>query len=135
MSTTEVPARGLEVIYDGECPFCSSYVRLVRLREALGQVTLIDARSDHPLVAQVVAMGYDLDEGMIVRLDGRIHHGADAMRLLTALSTPSPAFNRMMRTLFASPARAARLYPVLRSGRNFVLRLLGRRKIMRSKRG
>ena len=33
------------IIYDGDCVFCSHYVRFVRLRETVGPVALIDARS------------------------------------------------------------------------------------------
>ena len=29
------------IVYDGECPVCSNYTRLVRLREAVGRVTIL----------------------------------------------------------------------------------------------
>ncbi|MFM2355020.1 MAG: hypothetical protein RLZZ528_756 [Pseudomonadota bacterium] len=123
------PATGIDIVYDGECPFCSAYVRMTRLRDGLGQVRLIDARGDDPLAVALRASGIDLDRGMVVRLDGQVHHGDAAMVLLSALSTGSGAFNALMRQLFRSPARARLLYPVLVTGRNLTLRLLGRRKI------
>ena len=116
---------GLEIIYDGECPFCTRYVALQRLREAAGPVTLIDARSDDPRVAELQAMGYDLDAGMVVRLRGEIHHGHAAMTLLTRLSRAG-LLRQVMRPLFARPRVAASAYRLLAAGRRAVLQLLGR---------
>ena len=31
------------VVYDGECPFCRNYVKLMWLRKAVGDVELVDA--------------------------------------------------------------------------------------------
>ena len=36
------------IIYDGECPFCSRYVKLMRLEETIGDIRLIDARKNPP---------------------------------------------------------------------------------------
>ena len=127
--TTPPTQDGIDIVYDGECPFCSAYVRMTRLRDNVGAVRLIDARSDDPLAVGLRQSGLDLDRGMVVRLDGQIHHGDAAMVLLSSLSTESGAFNRLMRALFRSPGRARVLYPVLVAGRNATLRLLGRRKI------
>ncbi|CAN0407117.1 unnamed protein product, partial [Scytosiphon promiscuus] len=33
------------IVYDGECPFCSQYVKMLRIHESVGTVRLIDARS------------------------------------------------------------------------------------------
>ena len=66
----------LRIIYDGDCPFCSSYVALLRLREQY-DVRLVDARKEPALAAQY---GLDLNEGMIVDLDGKVHHGAAPCR-------------------------------------------------------
>lgn len=117
------------IIYDRECPFCSSYVRMLRLRDAVGQVTLVDARSDDPTVLQAVGDGYDLDRGMIVRFKGQTYHGDAAMHLLTAYSEPGGIWNSLVRYLFRSPRRSALVYPVLVMGRRLTLRLLGRRPI------
>jgi predicted DCC family thiol-disulfide oxidoreductase YuxK len=125
----QTQGRGIEIVYDGECPFCSAYVRLARLRDAAGPVRLVDARGDDPLAVSLRGSGVDLDRGMVVRLDGQIHHGDAAMVVLSALSTGSGAFNRLMRAMFRRPARARILYPALVAGRNLTLRLLGRRRI------
>jgi predicted DCC family thiol-disulfide oxidoreductase YuxK len=117
------------LVYDGECPFCSAYVKLVRLRETVGKIRLIDARNGGPEVEQIRAAGLDLDEGMVLWLDGRMHHGDAAIHALALLTTPSGAFNRATRWVFRSEARSRLLYPFLRTGRNAALRLLGRSRL------
>lgn len=117
------------VVYDGECPFCSAYVRLVRLREAAGRVHLLNAREPHPVVSEVREKGFDLDEGMALKIGDAIYHGADVMNRLALMSGERGAFNRFHLWIFSSPKRSKFLYPFLRAGRNAALRLLGRRKI------
>jgi hypothetical protein len=75
------------------------------------------------------ARGLDLDEGMVLKMGGRYYHGADCIHVLATLSTPSSAFNRINARIFSSPTLARTLYPVLRTGRNGVLALLGRSKL------
>ena len=53
------------LLYDGDCPFCTNYVRMVQLRKAVGPVALLNMR-DHPdLAASYRAQGYDLNDGML----------------------------------------------------------------------
>lgn len=117
------------VIYDGECPFCSAYVKMLRLTEAVGPVELLDARQPHPVVDEVRRAGIDFDEGMAVRLEGRTLHGAEAMQWLSVMTTPSATLNGVMARLLRNERRARIAYPVLRAGRNLALALLGKRKI------
>lgn len=114
------------VVYDGACPFCSRYVSLVRLRDAVGTVELVDARRGGPLVDEIRAAGLDLNRGMVLKMDGRLYGGADCIHRLALLSTRSDRFNRLTATLFSSPTAARLLYPLLRAGRSAILLLLGR---------
>ena len=116
----------LTIIYDGECPFCSSYVRMARLRETVGRVDLVDARGSDPRVAEAQTAGLDLDEGMVVLWQGERHHGAGAVHLIAALSDEGGLGNRLQRRLFRSPRVAAALYPWLVRARRLWLRLAGR---------
>ena len=128
-TTPQTDEPGAWIVYDGQCPFCSRYVHLLRLRDSLGEVRLINARDGGPIVDEMQRAGVNLDEGMVLKLNDRLYHGHDCMHLLALLSTPSGWFNRINAALFRS-RRAARLfYPVLRTGPNGVLRLLGRSKI------
>lgn len=117
------------IVYDGDCPFCSQYVKLVRLRQAVGQVSLINARDDHPVVHYVKSNGVDLNNEMALVMGGKIYSGPDCMNRLALMSTDTGFFNVIMARIFASPRVARFLYPFLRIGRNLTLRVLGRSRI------
>lgn len=123
------PCEDVIIVYDGECPFCQKYIDLLRLRASVGTVRLVDARSDDPIVGDVLQRGFDLDQGMIVIIGERFYHGASAMQVLAMLSTGVGWFNRFNFYVFRSKRVSTVLYPVLRTGRNLVLRLLGRKPI------
>ena len=128
-TTRESRPKAITIVYDGECPFCASYVKLLRLRDAAGPVRLVDARSDDPAVQRVREAGFDLDEGMALIDAETIWHGEDCINRIALMSTPSGLFNRINATVFRSPRASKALYPVLRGGRNLALRLMGRKKI------
>ncbi|GLS35140.1 hypothetical protein GCM10010869_07280 [Mesorhizobium tianshanense] len=131
MSVSE-SGEGVTIVYDGECPFCSQYVKMVRLRQAFGHVQLVDARSDDPKALEARDR-FDLDDGMAALIGGRWYHGAQCMQMLSLASGSSSFANRFMARVFSDPDRARVLYPFLRSGRNLVLRILGRKKINKAK--
>lgn len=120
------------IIYDGECPFCSSYVKMVHLRESIGPVRLINARDGGPEVEQAQAAGLDLDEGMILRFEGQTYHGDECINRLALLSSSSGVFNKINAAIFRSPGLSKALYPFMRTGRNTVIKLLGRKKLAES---
>ncbi len=120
---------GIIVIYDGDCPFCSQYVKMTRLRESVGTVQLLNAREPHPAVTRVIAEGFDLNDGMAAIYRGKIYHGHHCLNLVAGLTTTSGLFNRLNSVLFRNRRAAQVLYPWLRGGRNLTLRALGRSKI------
>lgn len=120
------------IVYDGECPFCSRYVKMLRLRAALGRVELVDARSDHPIVVFLRDRQIDLDEGMAFVQNGQVSVGDECIHKIALLTTPSGIFNRLNALVFRSATASRLLYPVLRFARNTTLKLLGRRKLRSS---
>jgi predicted DCC family thiol-disulfide oxidoreductase YuxK len=120
------------LLYDGECPFCSRYVVHVRLREAAGHVTLANAREHPTLVEEVRRLSYEIDTGMVLKLNGRYYHGADCIHMLALLTTPAGWFNRINALAFRSRTVARFAYPILRAGRNLTLKLLGRSRLQPS---
>ena len=114
------------IVYDGECPFCSSFVTLYRLRASGRTVHLVDARSGGMPVAEIRRLGFDLNAGMVVRYRDHFYWGAEAMNLLAILGSDTTLFNRLNGMLFRHPALARLFYPLLVRGRLASLRLLGR---------
>lgn len=122
---------GNYLLYDGDCPFCSNYVAFTRLRDAVGPVALLDAREHPDLVREHARAGRDINQGMILQLDGVTYFGGDVLNRLALLSTGNGAFNKFTAAVFRDRRVAGLLYPALRCGRNLTLRLLGRRAIER----
>ena len=119
----------LQIVYDGDCPFCSRYVTMARIKKSVGTVELIDARSDHPFVEDIKARQIDLNEGMLARYNGAEYFGADCIHFLSMLSSRSGLMNRVMSAVFSNRTVARFVYPFLRFGRNTTLRLMGRAPI------
>ena len=120
----------LTLIYDGKCPVCTAYSCGVDVDSASAEsVRIVDARGRDAMINLATAMGLDFDEGMVVSYRGKFYHGADALHVLATLTPAKGVWNRINRFLFGSRAVSRFLYPMLRSGRNLLLRLLGRKKI------
>ena len=117
------------LVYDGDCPFCRNFSRYVRIRESAGTLHLVNAREPSQLVEQITEMGLDLDEGMVVKVGDNFYHGADAMHILSFLSSRSTWFNRLSYWSFKSKAISHFSYPIFRSLRNLLLRIRGVAKI------
>lgn len=124
--------RDAVLIYDGECPFCRRYVQMLRLRDSVN-LQLVDARTDSrtgaPDVREVIAAGFDLNEGMVLKLGEEFYHGDRCIHVLASLSSSVGWVNRLFAVVFRSSTAARVLYPVLRFFRNLTLRCLGRSKL------
>ena len=120
----------LALIYDGECPVCTAYSGAVDVdRKDASGVRRINARSDDALVRRAQEAGLDLDEGMVVVHKGQLYHGADALHLMARLAPNRGVRNRLNKLMFGNRTLSRLSYPLLRAGRNTLLKLLGRTKI------
>jgi predicted DCC family thiol-disulfide oxidoreductase YuxK len=117
------------ILYDGECPFCRSYVKFQNLKSSIGPVKLVNARDGGPEMQVAMAAGLNLDEGMVLFYGGELYHGAACIHMLALLSEKGNITTRFIAWLFGSRSRSGLLYPFLRLGRNLTLRILGRRKL------
>ena len=120
MSTANI----LYLVYDEECPLCSHAARYVKIRQAVGEISLINARDDHPLVHDLMAQAYDLDKGIVVVYDGSIFYGPEAMRQLATLAKEDDLFNRINALLFRSQSLSTVLYPIFKGFRRCLLWIL-----------
>jgi len=121
--------KNLLIIYDGECPFCSAYAKMLRLQQRFGKVRMISARSNEPELQEVVNLGIKVDNGIIIKWEGRFLQGAEAMQFLAMASSPSTVLSRLNQWIFSHPLIARGLYPLLYAGRNISLWLMGRGRI------
>jgi predicted DCC family thiol-disulfide oxidoreductase YuxK len=117
------------LVYDRQCPVCDNYCRRVTVRPSEGRLKQVDARQGSDLMTEITAKGLDIDQGMVLKVDGHLYYGAEAIHVLALLSARSDLFNKMNFWLFRSKRTANLVYPILRAGRNFLLKLLGRDKV------
>jgi predicted DCC family thiol-disulfide oxidoreductase YuxK len=120
----------IAIVYDGDCPLCSVYVNVARLKKAVGKPTLVNARERPDLVEGLVKSGVNLDEGMAIYYQGRIYAGGEAMHVLALLTTPVDFANRLTATLLGRRRLALCIYPLLRMGRNLLLRFRNRPQLV-----
>ncbi len=124
-----LPDNDLLLVYDEECPVCSAYCRMLRIRKDVGTLHLVNARESSEIMSEITAAGLDIDQGMVLKVGERLYYGADAIHMLTLMSTRYGGFNRISRALFGTRTGSAIIYPIARFGRNLLLKLLGRTPI------
>ena len=119
----------IEVVYDKECPVCDFYCRRIDVQKSDGDLVLTDARDDSEIMDDITALGLDIDEGMVVRVGDELHYGADAIHILALMSSGRGFVNAMSRLMFRSRRMSDLFYPVFRTGRNLLLKILGKTRI------
>lgn len=122
-----MPSLANYLLYDGECPACRSYVAFSRLRTLYPDIQVLDARHEPALVAELRGKGYEINEGMVLKLGESLFFGPAATRMISELGQVSPSRTRRI-GLFAIGGApwAGRLYPWLNRTRQLLLRMLGR---------
>ena len=124
-----MPDNQILLVYDKQCPACDCYCQMVRIRESVGELVLVDAREPSGIMAEITAAGLDIDQGMVLKLGDALYYGADAIHMLSLIGSRSGLFNRVNFWLFRSKTIAGYLYPVLRLLRNLLLKILRKSKI------
>jgi len=117
------------LVYDKECPACDNYCQVVKIRESVGDLVIINARDDHEVIDEITNLGLDVDQGMVLKMGGQLYYGSDAIHALALISSRSGVFNRVNYWLFKSKRLSKLLYPVLKFFRNLLLKILGVKKI------
>jgi predicted DCC family thiol-disulfide oxidoreductase YuxK len=114
-------------VYDGECPICQMGANFFKVREGLGQLHTVNARSqiDHPVMQEINAARMDLDKGMVIKYEGKLYQGDAALHLMAYIGSDSGLFNRINRLLFRSKILSVACYPFMRGARNLALKLKG----------
>lgn len=121
--------RKVEVLYDRQCPVCDYYCQRVDVAEDEGVLVRIDARESTELLDEVTGVGLDIDEGMVVKVDGTIYYGSEAIAKLARMSPRKGFVNRISWHAFRHDGVARVFYPALAGIRNLLLKMLGRSRI------
>ncbi len=121
----------LWLVYDGDCPFCAATAQMYRLKTSVGALHVVNAReaADTALMREITRQKLDLNQGIVVRFEGKLYHGADALHLLAMLGSDHDWLNRINVTVFRNRALVGLAYPVMKTVRNAVLFVLGHKPI------
>jgi predicted DCC family thiol-disulfide oxidoreductase YuxK len=117
------------LVYDRECPACNAYCQVVRIRESVGDLRIVDARENSKVMYEITAQGLDIDQGMVLKIGDQLYYGSDAIHLMALIGSRSGIFNRFNYWMFKSKTTSSILYPFLRFSRNLLLKILGKTKI------
>lgn len=118
-------------VYDGECPICQMGASLYQVKQSVGVLHTVDARTEreHPVMMEVNQAGLNLDQGMVVKYQGQLYQGKGALLIMAQLGADDGFYNKVNNILFRSPTLSAFAYPIIRSARNMLLTVLGRDKL------
>lgn len=125
---TEEPEK-LQLVYDAQCPVCRAYCEGIARETAVDALQLVDARQQGALMDEINARRLDIDEGMVLKADGRLFYGAAAILELGRRRKSRGLYGRINQLFFGAPLAAAVFYPLGKAFRNALLRLLGIEKI------
>lgn len=115
-------------VYDGDCPLCLMGATHFRIKQAVGNLHVLDAREagdTHPLMQEINAHGLNLDQGMVLKMGGRLYQGADALHVVALIGTSTGWFNRLNAVLFRSEKISRLCYPSMKAARNLALAIKG----------
>jgi hypothetical protein len=90
---------------------------------------LVNAREEAAVMDDITRRGMDIDQGMVVKVEGSVYYGAEAIHALARMSSSGGLLGGVNHWLFASRSRSEMLYPIFRSARNLLLKVLRRTKI------
>jgi len=117
------------LVYDRECPACNVYCQVVKIRESVGVLRIVDARENSEVLHEITAEGLDIDQGVVLKMGDQLYYGSDAIHTLALIGSRSGILNRINYWVFRSKTISSILYPFLRSLRNLLLKILGKSKI------
>ena len=117
------------LVYDKECPACDYYCQVMRIRDSVGEIIIVNARDDSAVMDEITGQGLDIDQGMVLKMGNTLYYGSDAIHALALISSRSGIFNRLNYWIFKSKTLSRIFYPALRFFRNILLKLLGKSKI------
>ena len=117
------------LVYDRACPACNAYCQVVRIRESVGDLRIVDARENSAVMNEISAQGHDIDEGMVLKMGGQLYYGSNALHMLALIGSRSGIFNRFNYCIFKSKKASCILYPLLKFFRHLLLKMLWKTKI------
>ena len=109
----------ITIFYVGECPFCTAYIKIVKLKSNFSKVLMVNAREGGEVVERIKKIPLDLDEGMVVKIGDNYFHGHECMNVLSLLASNSGILNRFFAWIFKSETLIKSTLPSLEIRKKF----------------
>ena len=114
-------------LYDGECPFCNHFARLIELKSSIPSLTICDGRKNLAKLSILYKKGYDLNKGAILLIDEKIYHGSEAINWICCqIKEADDSLLDFLRIIFKSKKRSNLIFPLLLWARRLSLTLKGK---------
>lgn len=114
----------LDILYDGCCPLCRSYCNNVVIDRKIN-VALHDARKQSEFRSAVTAQGIDIDTGIVIKLNGQIYSGSEAILNIAKRSETRGLVGFINRVFLNSAIKVKLFYPLGKMARKLWLGFLG----------
>ena len=113
-------------IYDGECPFCNHFAKLLELKSGIPEIAIVNGRENISQIIDLYKKGFDLDKGAILLKGNDILHGAKAINwICSQIQDPSDELLKILSLTFSSNKRTEIIFHLLVSARRFFLAIKG----------
>ena len=70
------------LLYDKDCPFCRNYMKYQEMKDNFSDIKILNARDNMELVKELKMLNYNIDDGMILKLDDKIYFGDEVINFL-----------------------------------------------------
>jgi len=60
------------LVYDKECPACHAFCIRTRIKESIGDLILLDAREPSDVLNEITSLGWDIDQGMVLKVEDQL---------------------------------------------------------------
>ena len=108
----------LALYYDGECPFCSKYADILKLKSCY-ELKICNARED--LSWRECAKNIQLDDGVVLIVDDICYQGVEALDMLLKICKYQGLFFGMHKLVFSNPLIGNGVYYVFKLLRKVAL--------------
>ena len=112
----------ITLYYDKQCPFCSNYANLLKLKENF-EITLKDARKNLDEIS-LVCENLDINDGFIVVYENHCFQGAKALEFLNSAVDKTTILGKLHFFFAYENVFSKFLYKILFILRKFILFVL-----------
>lgn len=115
----------INIYYDKDCPFCSKYAQLIKLKKE-HTINILNARESKEKINYFRAIDFDINEGIILQCDDKkIYQGVEAIVFLDNLSEKKMFFSSFYSYIINTKIFKRYLYPTIKAIRKVILKIAG----------